>query len=131
LGTVHGYRGHFVHDHFADRGDADSWRLDPAKAGSGVIGDIGSSALDLARHLIGDISEISAQSRTVLSSLVDDEAGLQLRFASGATGHIWLSWLATGTPMNVGFHVLGDLGTLKFSWLRPSELFRAGGATIG
>jgi hypothetical protein len=30
--------GYFLHDHFADTADRDSRRVDPAKAGSGVIG---------------------------------------------------------------------------------------------
>lgn len=87
-----------------------------------MIADIGSHALDLARYLVGDLVSISVRSRSVLASPVDDEADLHLEFASGATGHIWLSWLASGTPMDVGFHVMGDRGAIRFSWSRPSEL---------
>jgi hypothetical protein len=36
------------------------------------------------------------------------EADLHLEFTSGATGHVWLSWLASGTPMDIGFRVMGD-----------------------
>jgi predicted dehydrogenase len=122
LGQIHGYRGHFLHDHFADRVSGDSWRLDPRKAGSGVIGDIGSHALDLARYLLGDLAEISARSRSLLAGTVDDEADLHLEFTSGATGHVWLSWLASGTPMDIGFRVMGDRGALQFSWTRSNEL---------
>ena len=122
LGTIHGYRGYFLHDHFADPAGPESWRLDPHKAGAGVIADIGSHALDLARYLVGDLASISVRSRSVLAGSVDDEADLHLEFASGATGHIWLSWLASGTPMDVGFHVMGDQGAIRFSWSRPSEL---------
>ncbi len=122
LGTIHGYRGCFLHDHFADPAEPGGLRLDPAKAGSGVIGDIGSHALDLARHLVGDVATIATRTRSLISGGVDDEAELQLEFAQGATGHIWLSWLASGTPMDVGFHVMGDRGALKFTWSRSSEL---------
>lgn len=124
LGRVHGYRGHFLHDHFVAH-EPTAWRFDPARAGSGVIGDIGSHALDLARHLVGDVAEVFTTSRTVLPAgpvPIDDEADVLLRFADGATGHLWLSWLATGTPMDVGFHVMGDRGALRFSWTRPAEL---------
>jgi predicted dehydrogenase len=58
------------------------WAFDPAKAGSGVI---------------GDIAEVLTTSRTVLPAgptPIDDEADLLLRFAKGATSHIWVSWLA-------------------------------------
>lgn len=124
LGRVHGFRGWFLHDQVSDQRDTAAWRLDPARAGSGVIGDIGSHALDLARHLVGDICELFASTRSVLPALmpVDDEADLLLRFENGATGHVWLSWLATGTPMDVGFEVRGEHGALRFSWLRPCEL---------
>jgi len=90
-----------------------------------VIGDIGSHALDLARHLVGDVAEVHTTSRTVLPAgpvPIDDEADLLLRFANGATGHIWVSWLATGTPMDLGFTVLGDRGAVRFTWTRPGEL---------
>jgi predicted dehydrogenase len=53
---------------------------------------------------------------------IDQEAELLVRFASGAAGHIWLSWLATGTPMDIGFEVLGNRGAIRFSWTRSSEL---------
>ena len=48
IGRVHGHRGR-LNDHFAARGEPAAWRFDPAPAGSGVIGDIGSHTLDLAR----------------------------------------------------------------------------------
>ena len=86
LGTIHGYRGCFLHDHFADPAGPESWRLDPRKAGAGVIADIGSHALDLARYLVGDLTSISVRSRSVLAGSVDDEADLHLDFAGGA-GH--------------------------------------------
>jgi hypothetical protein len=36
LDTIHGCCGCFLHDHFTDTADHDSWRVDPAKAGAGV-----------------------------------------------------------------------------------------------
>lgn len=124
LGRIHGFRGKFVHDHLAERRDPSAWRLDPVRAGSGVVGDIGSHALDLARFLVGDVAEVFASTRHLLPAAgqVDDEADLLLRFTGGAQGHVWLSWLATGTPMDVGFEVLGDRGAIRFTWKRPSEL---------
>ena len=122
LGRIHGYRGRFLHDHVNDPVADQGWRVDPARAGSGVIGDIGSHALDLARYLVGDLGEILCVTRGLPGTPIDQEADLLVRFASGASGHIWLSWLATGTPMDIGFEVLGDRGAIRFSWARPSEL---------
>jgi len=124
LGHVHGFRGRFVHDHLGSDRDPAAWRLDPARAGSGVVGDIGSHVLDLARYLVGDVTEVFASTRSLLpaAGAVDDEADILVRFVNGAEGHVWLSWFATGTPMDVGFEVLGDRGALRFTWQRPSEL---------
>ena len=33
IGRMHGYRGHFLHDHLAERGEPQPWRYDPAKHG--------------------------------------------------------------------------------------------------
>lgn len=124
LGRIHGFRGRFLHDHISGSRDPASWRLDPARAGSGVVGDIGSHMLDLATYLVGDVAEVFAATRSLLPAAgdVDDEADILIRFADGAHGHVWLSWLATGTPMDVGFEVLGEHGSLRFTWQRPSEL---------
>ena len=124
IGTIHGFRGWFLHDHVSDQRDSGDWRLDPSRAGSGVIGDIGTHVFDLARSLVGDVSELFATTRGTLPAKVpvDDEADILLRFQTGATGHIWISWLATGTGMDVGFEIQGNLGAVRFSWRRPSEL---------
>jgi predicted dehydrogenase len=102
LGRIHGFRGRFLHDHVTGGRDPAAWRLDPAWAGSGVVGDIGSHALDLARHLVGDVAQVFATTRSVLPAAgpVDDDADILLRFENGAQGHVWLGWLATGTTMD-------------------------------
>jgi predicted dehydrogenase len=124
IGTIHGFRGWFLHDHVSDQRDVHGWRLDPRRAGPGVIADIGSHMFDLAHHLVGDVSELFATTRGILPAKmpVHDEADIQLRFQDGATGHIWVSWLATGTGMDVGFEIHGNRGAVRFTWTRPSEL---------
>jgi predicted dehydrogenase len=94
-----------------------------------VIGDTGSHALDLARYLVGDVAELLTTSRTVLPAgpgSIDDEADLLLRFADGATGHIWASWLATGIPMDLGFTVMGDRVTTNPTIFHAAEPGTAG-----
>lgn len=122
IGEIIGYRGHFLHDHTADERDTTAWRFDPNRSGSGVVGDIGSHAIDLATYLVGDITALSATTRSVLPGGTDDEADIDLRFHNGAQGHIWLSWLATGTPMDMGFRVMGTAGSIEFSWSKPAQL---------
>ena len=42
------------------RDGAYAWRFDEAKAGSGILGDLGSHWLDMARWFLGEVSAISA-----------------------------------------------------------------------
>jgi len=78
------------------------WRFDAAR-GNGILGDLGSHAIDLARWLVGDIVRVSAH----LSCYVDrsgleggildpanDAAALTVEFANGAQGTIHVSAVA-------------------------------------
>ena len=59
-----GYIGHCHHAHFLQQngGGLDpsyGWRFDPAQ-GHGMLGDLGSHMIDLARWYVGDIARVSA-----------------------------------------------------------------------
>ncbi len=76
------------------------WRYDPARCGSGALGDLGSHMIDLAQHLAGPITEVAADLAAVRTHArdpasgaevpltLDDDAVLSVRFASGAHGTI-------------------------------------------
>lgn len=82
-----------------------TWRTDPARTGSGILGDLGAHAIDLIQFLLGPISEVCASLRTCRSPLydrasglpqpatIDDDVNLLLRLASGAEGTMALSRL--------------------------------------
>lgn len=82
-----------------------TWRTDPARTGSGILGDLGAHAVDLIHFLLGPISEVCASVRTCRSPLydpltgqehaatVDDDVNLLLRLANGAEGTMALSRL--------------------------------------
>lgn len=103
-----------------------AWRFDRELAGSGVIGDLGSHWIHLARWLLDD-TEISVGA--LAAAFVDrdqrpdgtayeqaeDSAVLTVRYASGAYGVLQVcavSW--EGTPFNQTHHleVHGDAGTI-------------------
>ena len=77
-----------------------TWRFDPKRSGSGVIGDLGSHMIDLAQYLAGPIVEVSADVATFIKVArhaatgatipltLDDDSVLSMRFASGAHGTI-------------------------------------------
>lgn len=105
---------------------AGGWRFDPNRS-RGVLGDLGSHCIDLARWLVGDIVQVSA----ALGSFGDhpsvaegqqqptnDSASLTVQFASGAQGMIYASTVA-----HVGAHVQqqrivlhGESGSLESTW---------------
>jgi predicted dehydrogenase len=144
LGTITGYRGIHAEDFMADPAQPFSWRCDPAHAG-GALADIGSHAVSMARHLLGEIDEVCANVQTVHKArpdakdpatmrpiAIDDQADMMVRFARGCCGTITTSWLATGRKMQLDFEVYGTKGSLVFSQERLNELrFYKTGATAG
>ena len=91
------------------RDGAYAWRFDEAKAGAGIIGDLGSHWLDMSRWLLGEITAISAHRdsfvprdpRPDMSSYntVEDSAVILARFESGALATLQVSAVCwEGTP---------------------------------
>jgi predicted dehydrogenase len=135
IGEVVSFRGIHAEDYMADPAQPWSWRLDPA-GGHGVVADLGSHILSIARFLVGDIIEVSGQIATVVKERpvapgvaekraveVDDQARALLRFASGATGSIEASWVATGRKMTLAFEITGTRGSIAFDQERMNELY--------
>ena len=58
LGEIRHYRGTYLQDWIVDPDFPRVWRLEKSKAGSGALGDIASHSIDLARYLVGEISEV-------------------------------------------------------------------------
>ncbi len=141
LGEITGFRGIHAEDYMHDPEGPYSWRIDPV-GGPGVIADLGSHIIGMARFLLGPIAEVSADVRTVVKSrpvargakerrqvLVDDVARILVNFGRGCGGTIEANWIATGRKMQLGFELTGEKGSLVFSQERLNELlfYRAGG----
>ena len=58
LGEITGFRGIHAEDYMTDPEGPWTWRLDP-KGGPGVVADLGSHIVCMARFLLGPISELS------------------------------------------------------------------------
>ncbi len=132
IGEVVSFRGLHAEDFMADPAAPWTWRLDPA-GGHGAVADLGSHILSIARFLCGDIAELCGQLATVHRNrplpsggaravAVDDQARALLRFASGATGSVEASWVATGRKMTLAFEVTGTRGSVAFDQERMNEL---------
>ena len=142
IGEIVSFRGIHAEDYMADANTPWHWRLDPA-VGGGVVQDLGSHIIAMARHLVGPIIEVCAQVETVVSERpvatgssemrrveVDDVARAIVSFARGCSGTVEASWVAHGRKMQIEFELVGSKGTLHFNQERFNELrlYRAGEA---
>jgi predicted dehydrogenase len=133
IGDVFGYRGRHFEDYMHDPESlVNAWRLDPA-TGDGVTSDLGSHAISMARYLVGNIVEVSAQRTTLgrdhdgpvaaaAGSGVPDTMEALVRFEGGASGVIEASWVAAGHKHTIAAEVFGTKGTLAFDYERLNEL---------
>lgn len=132
IGEVFGYRGWHFEDYMHDPDTlVNAWRLDPS-TGDGVTSDLGSHAISMARYLVGDVVDVSAQRTTVnrhrdvdgaiVEVAVPDTMAALVRFDSGATGTIEASWMAAGHKHTIAAEVFGTRGTLSFDYERLNEL---------
>jgi predicted dehydrogenase len=141
LGEITGFRGIHAEDYMHDPQSPWTWRIDPS-GGPGVIADLGSHIIGMARFLLGNISEVSADVRTVIKQRpvavgskemkpveVDDVARLLVQFERGCGGTIEANWIQTGRNMQLGFELTGEQGSLVFTQERLNELwlYKAGG----
>jgi predicted dehydrogenase len=145
LGEITGFRGIHAEDYMHDPESPWTWRIDPS-GGPGVIADLGSHIISMARFLLGPIDEVMADVRTVIASrpvargakerkavLVDDVARILVNFGRGCGGTIEANWVATGRKMQLAFELYGSRGSLAFTQERLNELllYKSGGEAHG
>jgi len=141
LGEITGFRGIHAEDYMHDPANPWTWRIDPS-GGPGVIADLGSHIIGMARFLLGPIASVNADVETVIKQrpksrgsnemvpvLVDDIARILVRFEQGFGGTIEANWVKTGRNMQLGFEIEGSKGSLAFTQERFNELkfYKAGG----
>jgi predicted dehydrogenase len=147
IGAVRNFRGTYLQDWSNDPDLPLSWRFRRDVAGSGALGDIGTHVIDFARHLVGEITAVSAMAQRYIDDRpvpeggadqlagaqkltggrrepvdVDDEVMMLVRFENGAVGSIEATRAAHGRKNHLGFEVHGELGTLIFDYERRDEL---------
>jgi predicted dehydrogenase len=137
LGEIWTFTGRFVLDACSDPDVPFSWRFERKLSGSGALGDLGAHMISLALTLVGPISSVASQSRTFITSRPaptgvfgygsgadleaprrdvenDDATTFLIDFASGASGHIEASRVATGRTWHQSIEVVGSKGALQF-----------------
>ena len=133
IGAVTGFRGRHAENYMADGDVPHSFRTDPE--GGGALADIGSHITSLARYLVGPITEVAADCRTIHPTRpvapgaterapveVDDMTHALIRFESGASGSLEANWAATARTMDLSFEITGSAGAISFTQERMNEL---------
>jgi predicted dehydrogenase len=131
IGEIVAFRGIHAEDYMCDPAAPHSFRTDPA-GGGGVLMDLGSHIVSLARHLVGPIAEVSAAAQTVHKVRpsssgprlveVDDHGHFVARFENGALGTITASWVTPGRKMQLELELVGTRGSIAFSQERFNEV---------
>ena len=66
VGDVSHFRSQWIAAYAADPRGVLSWRFLRDEAGLGILGDLGSHAVDLAQHLLGPIASVTAHTDTIV-----------------------------------------------------------------
>ena len=121
LGEIQHFRGAYLQEWGTTEGDI--WRFDKATAGSGSLGDLGAHVIDLARYLVGEITEAAAITQTFIPGRdVDDAVESVVRFENGAVGTIEASRFCQGRKNHFTWEINGSKGSLGFDLERLNEL---------
>ncbi|MER7900793.1 Gfo/Idh/MocA family oxidoreductase [Streptomyces sp. NPDC096046] len=151
IGTVTHVRVRLFSDYAAHPEGALTWRYERERGGSGVLGDLASHGVDLARHLLGDITSLTADTAVFLPERArpagataghsraaggelgavenEDYVSCLMRFASGARGVLEACRVSVGEQNNYGFEVHGTEGAVFWDFRRMNELGISRGTT--
>jgi len=132
LGEIFHFRAIYQQDWVIDANWV--WRFDKKIAGSGSMSDKGSHIIDLARFLVGEITEVVADSKIFFQEksaagtgekrpvTTDDACMFITRFANGAMGLFETSRISTGHKNALSFEINGSKGSVSFNLERLNEL---------
>ncbi len=109
------------------------WRLDKKMTGTGVLGDLGSHLIDLARFWVGELSAVVSHLTTFVAERplpdggrapvdVDDAAAFLAEFANGATGSFFCTRYAFARANAQRAEIYGTKGGLIYDNERPNEI---------
>jgi predicted dehydrogenase len=152
IGRVTHARFRFLSDYAAAPDGALTWRYLRARGGNGVLGDLGSHAVDLVRHLLGEVDAVVAETAVFVPErpvpagptsghargtggpvgLVENEdfVSALLRTQSGARVSLEASRVAVGEQNNYGFEVHGTTGAVFWDFRRMGELGISSGGRV-
>ena len=129
LGEIQAVRAHYMQgwlcgmelDPDAARG---VWKADPAKAGSGSLGDVGTHAFNLVRDVTGLLpTELSCLLRSFHPErTLDDYGHVAIKFGEAAVGMITFSQVTHGRLNDFTLEVDGTQGSISWRQEDPNQL---------
>ncbi len=131
IGEVRQFHALYLQDWGLDPNIPFTWRFDKDKAGSGALGDTAVHITDLARFLVGEITEVVGDLSTFIKErpltdgsgtgrvTVDDAAAFLARFENGASGVFETTRVATGRKNFMHIEVNGTKGSIYWN---PEDL---------
>lgn len=144
IGTVSHLSIRMLSDYAAHPDGALSWRFERERGGNGVLGDLASHGVDLARYLVGEIEALVADtavfipqrprpSRAGLGHVRasggepgpvqnEDYLSCLLRFRSGARGTFEACRVSVAEQNDYGFAIHGSAGAIFWDFRRMGEL---------
>lgn len=143
IGEIRHWRAVYLQDWIVDPEFPLVWRLRRERAGSGALGDIGAHIVDLARFLVGEITDVVGMSATFIKErplpidmmgltaaagtqrgkvTVDDGVAFLAHFDNEAIGTFEATRFATGRKNYERFEINGSRGSLVFNFERMNEL---------
>ncbi|MEV5727088.1 MULTISPECIES: Gfo/Idh/MocA family protein [Streptomyces] len=144
IGTPTHVRVRLLSDYAAHPEAALTWRYERERGGSGVLGDLASHGVDLARYLLGEIASVTADTAVFVPERArpagataghgraaggepgrvenEDYVSCLLRFASGARGVLEACRVSVGEQNAYGFAVHGTKGAVFWDFRRLNEL---------
>jgi predicted dehydrogenase len=144
LGEIYHFRGIYQQDWLISPNFPCTWRLQKDKAGFGSVGDLGIHVIDVARFLIGDISEVTGMAETFITDRpepafvdgliaepgekmvkvdVDDATAFLARFKNRNTlGYFEMTRYGAGHRNQNRIEINGSKGTIIFDMEQMNEL---------
>ena len=144
LGAIDHFRSQWIAAYAANPLGALTWRFRRDEAGLGILGDLGSHAVDLAQFLLGPIVRVIAKTDTVVRERPlpskdgthfdvsenerrapvenEDVVWSIVEFEEGVTGTIEASRVAVGPQARYAFEVHGSRGAVAWDFERMGEL---------
>jgi len=144
IGTVTHARFRLFSDYAAHPQGALSWRFERERGGPGVLGDLVSHGVDLARYLLGELDTLVADTAVFIPERPrptgaishyaiaegddlaavenEDYLGCMIRTVGGARLTLESSRVSVGEQCNYGFEIHGTRGLLLWDFRRMGEL---------